>query len=169
MGRCDNPRRFGEKQRTQTRHEVIEVIRAIADALRAAHRLGIPHGRLAPGYILVAGPTEPRLDFTGAAVGFPGDPEHVATGNDAPDSANRDRDEASPAADLYNLGSLLAWLLSGQNDRVDPAPSGGGLEGASSLEDLIRDLRTDDPSERPTAREVQVAARRAVGPDGCHR
>lgn len=150
----------------KTCHETMEVIRAIADALKAAHRLGLPHGRLAPGSVLLAGPTEPRLDFTGAEVGSPGGPEAVAATNDS--RLFESSDGESPAADLYNLGSLLAWLLSGQNDRVDPTPTGGDLDGASSLADLIRDLHTSDPSERPTAREVR-AARPAVDPAGCYR
>ena len=74
----------------KTRHEAMEVIRAIADAAKGAHRLGLSHGRLAPCYVLLAGPTEPRLDFTGAAVGFPVNPEPVAAANHAHDSANGD-------------------------------------------------------------------------------
>ena len=50
----------------------MELIHAVAGALRAAHRLGLSHGRLGPGHVLLAGPTQPKLDFTGAAVGFPG-------------------------------------------------------------------------------------------------
>ena len=59
----------------KSRHEAMELIHAVAGALRAAHRLGLSHGRLGPGHVLLAGPTEPKLDFTGAAVGFPGEPE----------------------------------------------------------------------------------------------
>ena len=124
----------------------MELIRTVADALKAAHRLGLPHGRLGPGHVLLAGPTQPKLDFTGALVGFPGEPEPAPSAGDL---------TANPAADLYSLGTLLAWLLSGQRDQIHREPSGADLTDASSLGDLVRALLADDPSERPTAREVQ--------------
>ena len=62
---------------------------------------------------------------------------------------------AERAVDLYNLGALLAWLLTGRTDRLDHEPGGAGLDAGSSLTDLVRRLLADDPAERPTAREVQ--------------
>ena len=56
-------------------HEAMELIHTVAGALKAAHRLGLPHGQLGPGHVLLAGPTRAKLDFTGASVGFPGQPE----------------------------------------------------------------------------------------------
>ena len=46
----------------KSRHEAMELIRTVAEALKAAHRLGLPHGRLGPGHVLLAGPTQPKLD-----------------------------------------------------------------------------------------------------------
>ena len=45
--------------------------------------------------------------------------------------------------------------MSEQNDQIDQGRFGGSLASTSSLEHLTRDLLADDPSERPTAREVQ--------------
>jgi eukaryotic-like serine/threonine-protein kinase len=136
-------------------HEAMELIHTVAGALKAAHRLGLPHGQLGPGHVLLAGLTQPKLDFAGASVGFPGMPEPAPDADGALVIANAGNVSASPAADLYSLGALLAWLLSGRPDRIHQEPSGGTLAGASSLGDLVRDLLADDPTERPTAREVQ--------------
>ena len=138
---ADSLRASGSK----SRQEAIELIHAVAGAIKSAHRLGLPHGRLSPGQVLLAGPTQTKLDFTGAEVGFPGEPEPV------PNASNV---TASAAADLYSLGALLAWLLSGRRDRIREVPSEADLTDASFLGDLVRDLLADDPSERPTAREV---------------
>jgi eukaryotic-like serine/threonine-protein kinase len=135
----------------KSRHQAMQLIRAIAGALRAAHRLGLPHGRLGPGQVLLTGEIEPKLDFTGTEVGFPGERELSSSA----DVGNAGNAVASTGADIYRLGSLLAWLMSEQNDQTDQGRFGGGLASASSLEHLARELLADDPSERPTAREVQ--------------
>ena len=148
----------------KSRYETIKLVHAVAGALRAAHRLGLAHGRLGPGHVLLAGLVEPKLDFTGAAVGFPGEPELARSGEGAPEIADGANVIVSPPADLYSLGALLAWLLLGRNIRADQKPSAEDLAGASSLGDLVRDLFADDPSERPTAREVQERLNELLSP-----
>jgi serine/threonine protein kinase len=137
-------------------HDVaLELVRALAGALAEAHRLGLAHGRLGPGQVLLVEGTGPKLDFTGVEVGSP-----AATAmSRALDAACRDpRPGAGPAAeraaDLYGLGVLLVWLLSGRTGRSDRELEAAGLGAGSPLGRLIRALLADDPADRPTAREV---------------
>ena len=124
----------------------------MAGTLTAAHRLGLSHGRLGPGSVLLAGPTQPKLDFTGAAVGFP---ELSGASDDAWGNPNDDGVADGRAADLYSLGALITWLLTDQGDRHIRSASDGGSDAASPLGKLVCDLLTDDPADRPSAREVQ--------------
>ena len=57
---------------------------------------------------------------------------------------------AARAADVYELGALLAWLLTGRSDRFDDKQAGVGLGAGSSLADLVHELLDDDPAERPS-------------------
>ena len=144
--------RFGPK----SRDVAIELARGLAGALAAAHRLGLAHGRLEPGQVLLKGGAQPKLDFTGASAGFPVESDTTQ----ALDAACRDPKNdggltADRAADLYSLGTVLVWLVSGRTDRLDREPSPNGLEAGSSLGALVRRLLADDPAERPSAREVQ--------------
>ncbi|HEX3448423.1 MAG TPA: protein kinase, partial [Isosphaeraceae bacterium] len=138
----------------KSRQEAIALSRDLADALRAAHRLGLPHGQLGPDQVLLVGGTKPKLDFSSAAVGFPCGPEPIKSRDRAPD-AHAPNEAAARAADLYSLGELLAWLLTGRGDRFNDKPTGTGLSGGSSLGDLVHALLAVDPAERPSAREVQ--------------
>jgi serine/threonine protein kinase/class 3 adenylate cyclase len=138
----------------KNRRDAIAIARNLTAALKAAHRLGLPHGWLAPDQVLLAGGTEPKLNFSGAAVGFPPAPEPINAGDRAAldHAAN---EAAARAADLYSLGALIAWLVSGSHHRFHDKPSGVGLIAGSSLGDLVDELLAADPAERPSAREVQ--------------
>src|SRR5262249_30316835 len=59
------------------------------------------------------------------------------------------------AADLYSLGALLAWLLSGRSERFNDKTLLTSVVTGTSLGDLVRELLADDPAVRPSAREVQ--------------
>jgi len=140
----------------KTRDEAIELVQALAGALAAAHRLGLAHGRLGPGHVLMVEGTRPKLDFTGAEVGFPVESETTQALDAAcHDTKNDGGLAADRAVDLYSLGALLVWLVTGRTDRLDHEPSLPGLEAGSPLGDLVRGLLAGDPAERPTAREVQ--------------
>ena len=67
----------------KSRQDAIAIARDLAAALKAAHRLGLPHGWLAPDQVLLVGGTEPKLNFSGAAVGFPSAPEPIDVGDPA--------------------------------------------------------------------------------------
>ncbi len=127
------------------------MVRSLAVALEEAHRLGLAHGRLGPGQILLVN-GRPKLDFTGIDAGFP----VGSAATRALDAACRDpRSGEGPAADrasdLYSLGALGGWLLTGRTGR---GLSLAGPESGGPLGELIRELLADDPAERPTAGEV---------------
>ena len=111
--------------------------------------------------MLLVGQTEPKLDFSGAAVRFPCALEPIKKGKYAFDG-HAAHEAAARAADLYDLGALLAWLLTGRSDRFEDKLAGVGLGAGSSLADLVHELLDDDPAERPSARRGPRAARRAT-------
>src|SRR5262249_12408977 len=111
------------------RDEAIELVRDLASALAAAHRLGLAHGRLGPGQVLLKGGAQPKLDFTGALVGFPVESDTTQAVDAACRDPKNDGDvTADRAVDLYSMGALLVWLVTGRTDRLDHEPSPHGLE-----------------------------------------
>jgi serine/threonine protein kinase/class 3 adenylate cyclase len=138
----------------KSRPDAMALIRNLASALTSAHRLGLPHGRLSPRHVLFSGEAQPKLDFTGAMVGFPGD-------LDASRSAEVDREigdtptiATGRAADVYALGVLLDWLLTGSSNQPNSKPPGVDPDAGLQLSGLLHELLADDPGERPSAREV---------------
>jgi eukaryotic-like serine/threonine-protein kinase len=131
---------------------------ALTGALGAAHRLGLPHGRLGPERVFIGDDGLPKLDFTGAEVGFPGEPAEIAGSDDAtrPDSDGAAM-AADRASDLFNLGSLLDWLRQSDMRLHEHQSDRGGVVGSDSvLGALVKKLRAQDPAERPTVHEVQT-------------
>jgi len=156
--------RLVEAKGPKGRHEAMELVRDLASALRAAHRLGLPHGRLGPAQVLLADELQPKLDFTGAAVGFPGEPQPSRSSDGVRDDAVAGHVAAVRADDLYHLGALLSWLLFGPSDRLSHEPSGAGLDLGSALGALVRELLAGDPAERPSARDVQERLDQLLAP-----
>ncbi len=107
--------------RPRPREEAIELVRTVAGVLEESHRLGLAHGRLGPGQVfLVDG--RPRLDFTGIDAGFPaGSASSRMLDASLPRSASGagGGPAADRAADLYGLGVLLVWLLTGGTGPAD--------------------------------------------------
>ncbi len=115
MGRHRDARRRRGLIGAETAGAAVELAKSLASALEEAHRLGLAHGRLGPGQVLLVN-GRPKLDFTGIDAGFPvgsassraldadcRDPRAIAGGDAAADRA----------ADLYGLGVLFVWFLTG--------------------------------------------------------
>ena len=138
-----------------SRAAAIELVRTLAGALEEAHRLGLAHGRLGPGQVfLVNG--GPKLDFTGVDAGFPiGSAASRALDSACRDPRAGDGPAADRAADLYSLGVLCVWMLTGQTGQTDRELCIAGLDSGQLLGGVIRGLLAEDPADRPTASEVR--------------
>ena len=171
-----------------TREASLVLVRAVADALGAAHALGIVHRDIKPSNIVLDGGdvAQPRLlDFgiarhqgadraltqTGAVIGTPG--------YMAPEQA-RGLTTFDARADVYALGCLLFRCITGRTPFVGEHPvavlARTILEEAPHVCDLCPDvsMRIDelvasmlarDPSKRPTDGTAVSTAIRALAPD----
>ena len=162
--------------RNWTWEQVSELARPIAAALAYAHARGIVHRDLSPGNVLIESATGRVVvsDFGLARIArsstsvstrgmLLGTPEYWS-----PEQACGL--ESSPASDMYALGCLLFWLLAGRtpfegDDRLavglrrahEDAPALATFVPQATPEaaDMIDALLSADPSNRPTAIEIQ--------------
>lgn len=146
---------FHEAAREMTVEERVAVLAEVADAVQAAHALGLVHRDLKPQNVLVertARGFHPRvLDF-GIAV------EHQAPGLTAtgvvkgtpsymaPEQVTGGRSDIDRRTDVYGLGAMLYELLGGR------PPYGGD----SGVEVMVKLTREDPPSLRQVAPQVPV-------------
>lgn len=106
---------------------VAALIRTIAEAIHFAHQRGVLHRDLKPQNILMDGDGRARItDFglakqvadtrdltvTGAGFGSPG--------YSAPEQISGRRDRVGPASDVYSLGAILYFLLTGVPPHASP-------------------------------------------------
>ncbi len=128
--------------------EALTLTYGLAGTLAEAHRIGLTHGRIAPGFVRSPPRGRLKLDFTGTET-------ITAASLSAPFLAPECDNGADPGreADIYGLGALLVWLLtgSGARDRLDAAME--SLPGKPS--ELLQAMLATSPDDRPTAREVK--------------
>jgi serine/threonine protein kinase len=151
----------------------------VADALNAAHALGVVHRDVKPSNILVApGDLVKLTDFGVARVA--GDTGLTRTGHMIGSIAYMPPEiargtEATPAADLYSLGATLYAAVEGRapfaTEKKESSTSVAMLvrlvtetapqaTHAGPLTGLIADLLSPEPSTRPTASLAAAALRR---------
>ena len=167
------------------------LIRALAGAVTALHKVRVVHGDLKPSNVLIDraanGSLSPRLiDFDGAYfAGEAPEPDDMEFDQAfmAPEvlgyvrqSANGTGPRPGLAADIFSLGLLIHAFWAGcapspaghQTYPAEAVASGDGLRLLTqdmdvALEPLLRRALSADPSERPAARELEVAAGIALG------
>ncbi len=160
--------------------QAVTVLIPLASALAAVHRAGVRHAGVGAGSVFFDEHGRPQL--TGPAIsilssavngGLPADSWDVA-----PEVVRGERLQQvpiSPAADVFSLGSVALYCLTGSSawpadDPADvliqstagvwPEPPAGA--GPPALLQLIRDMLLDDPAARPAAADL-VGMLAAVG------
>jgi eukaryotic-like serine/threonine-protein kinase len=93
----------------------------LAHAVQYAHDAGILHRDIKPGNIIIDREGEPRITDFGLAKRVKGEANLTVTGNVvgtpsfmAPEQARGRSGQSAPAADIYSLGALLYYLVTGR-------------------------------------------------------
>jgi serine/threonine-protein kinase len=156
--------------------EVVRVVRQVAAALVAAHRLGVVHRDIKPGNVMLTADGVKVHDFGIAAVAGRSDTDPGRLAGTPAYAAPERLDPSAPAAlasDIYSLGVLLYEVLTGRPPEAhmswaDAAAAAAGRVGAPALRpevpglpeavaDLCQACLSPDPAQRPTAVDVVAA------------
>ncbi len=105
------------------------VMAKVAHAVQYAHDTGILHRDLKPGNILIDAEGEPCITDFGLAKQVKGGSHLTLTGQIlgtpgfmAPEQARGKSDQSRPATDIYSLGGVLYYLLTGRPPFVADSP-----------------------------------------------
>jgi serine/threonine protein kinase len=162
--------------------EALEICAQVAEALAAAHRIGVVHRDITPANIMLTDAGVKVLDFGIATrVGAPDEDEEGETfGTPAYVAPERlDGAPTLPSTDTYALGVLLYETLTGRvpfpaltwdelacTPRHGQPPAPTFVQGLPhAVAELCRQCLVRSPSDRPTAHQVAVGLRANIPSD----
>lgn len=144
--------------------KTLRLYQTIVEAVKTAHDEGIVHRDLKPANILLRDMSTPVVSDFGICYFEDGDRQTITETNEvvgarfytAPELLTGGVDEVDPASDVYSLGKLLYWMLSGgqhlpRSNHRDPNFNLADRTGDRELgivHDLLDSMITEDPSER---------------------
>lgn len=148
--------------------ETVTVITPVATALDRLHELGVIHGDVSPGNVLLDPTGRPVIADLGVSRLSAAGPRdiHGTDGFVAPEVLLGD--DPQRASDVYALGAL-AWLclagsppghIAARDDLSQLAPTA-----PDSLVALVEDCLAPDPEDRPSAEEVATRCFESVAPE----
>jgi len=131
---------------------VLPAIGLIADALRYAHGKGVIHRDIKAGNLLLDAQGAPYLIDFGISA--------AATGGSAANASPQQRAGEAPRAsdDVYALGVLLHELVTGHPPEGEVSANlkrASGEAAPSQVTQLVSDMLSASPDDRPTAEEVR--------------
>lgn len=134
--------------------EVAGLLVRIAGALAAAHAVGLTHGDVSPGNVLLDSAGQPLLadlgtarllaETRGPASGTPGYVDPATSAGHPP----------GPASDVYALAAVAVHALTGTAPGADPAAALLPIPVPATLRRLLRRSLDRDPAGRPSAAAV---------------
>jgi serine/threonine-protein kinase len=120
---------------------VIEIALALSQALEYASKQGLVHGNLNPKAIVLVAGGSPKLR------GFGADRDDAQSEEDYRSPEQRAQQATDVRSDIYALGSVLYYLLSGVHPFADPPPAqvvdGVVVEAPQPLSEVTRRLGPD--------------------------
>lgn len=140
--------------------QAVDIVSQAADGLAAAHRCGIVHCDVKPGNLLIDHAGRVKVADFGVAVeehSEVGDYVHGSPAYISPERLSGERPDAR--VDVYGLGGVLEFLLTGESPSEDGLPqlAASGLAPAA-LAAVIAQARSRDPNRRyADAGEMRVA------------
>jgi competence ComEA-like helix-hairpin-helix protein len=179
-------------EETMTPQKIASVVLALAKALSHAHRMGICHLDIKPQNVLLDGEDRPRLIDYGLGMWryvWRDDSLNDGTvlGTPAfmpPEQARGEGEAIGTKSDLFGLGALLFYLMTGTAPFAPKKDRDSRTRAAecdidaslldrksysSSLIDLCLALMHPDPSQRPEGKFVQKQLEHIAGPNRFHR
>lgn len=134
--------------------EVVRMLVRIAGALAAAHAVGLTHGDVSPGNVLLDASGQPVLadlgtarllaEASGPAGGTPGYVDPAVSAGHPP----------GPASDVYALAAVAVHALTGAGPGADPAVALLPIPVPATLRRLLRRSLDRDPAGRPSAAAI---------------
>jgi len=150
--------------RAATQGDAIRIALGCLSALERIHSLGMAHGDVKPENIILPKPLHPVLIDMGVARRFGSKPVAGTMGWSAPEVL---RGEISPESDVYSVGALILFMLTGRDPPEDPSSLRIPGSISENMRKVLERSLNPEPWERfGSVREMALALMGRVIPQG---